>query len=209
MTVNALQDDRPIRAPSGISSTGAEKEQLLSAILWHSAALTRFEYFELDHRTFGYALRGVVLARLEGEPAEVVYDIECDRHWQTRRVGIVQTCNSVVTALTLRVSEKQDWYNGNTLLPELGGLFDVDLAITPSTNLLPLKRQPVAVGGTLETRSAWVQFPSLDITPLTQTYTRTGEREYAYAAPSLDYKARLTFDADGVCESYGGLWARV
>jgi len=185
------------------------KKLIMTPILWHSAARTSFEYFQIDHRTYGHALRGIVLARLDGEASEIVYDIECDIEWRTRRVSIVQTWNSVVTTVTLLVSERQEWSSGNTLLPALHGLIDVDLAITPSTNLLPLKRLPIAIGDSCETTAAWVQFPSLDVLPLVQTYTRTGEREYTYSAPALDFTARLTFDAHGVCESYGDLWTRV
>jgi hypothetical protein len=94
-------------------------------------------------------------------------------------------------------------------LPELHGISDVDLSVTPSTNTPPLRRLGLGVGQATELTAAWVRLPSLDVAPLRQVYRRIEANIYEYDAPDLRFRATLEVDGDGVVRKYGALWRLV
>jgi hypothetical protein len=94
-------------------------------------------------------------------------------------------------------------------LPELDGCEDADLNITPSTNTLPIRRLALAVDESHEVTAAWIRFPQCEITPLTQRYTRTGERRYRYESRGGAFSAELEVDEHGLVLDYPPAWERV
>jgi uncharacterized protein len=178
-------------------------------ILWHSEKLNSTEFFRLKDAGDGYWLSGTVIARLEGKPAKIEYLIKCDAAWRTREAAIVQDWDGEARSLSLTVNDAGRWTSRIGEYPDLTGITDIDLSITPSTNLLPLKRHYMNDGDSLETTAAWVHFPSLQLAVLPQKYTRLSMTEYAYEAPTLGYSGVVTFDADGICVTYGELWKQV
>lgn len=86
------------------------------------------------------------------------------------------------------------------------GCTDVDLAFTPATNLLSLRRLELAVGQQAEVVAAWLTFPEFSLIPLRQRYRRTSRTTYDYAAPDLPFAGILTVNAEGFVLDYAGLW---
>jgi len=91
----------------------------------------------------------------------------------------------------------------------LRGCVDVDLAWSPSTNTLPIRRLALAVGARREVTAAWVRFPELTLEPLAQEYERLAERRYRYTSAGGTFTAVLDVDDDGVVLEYAGGWQRV
>ena len=60
--------------------------------------------------------------------------------------------------------------------PEVAGCIDLDLNFSPSTNLLPIRRLELPVGGEARIRAAWLRFPAFSLEPLEQVYRRLGDR---------------------------------
>jgi len=94
-------------------------------------------------------------------------------------------------------------------IPAVAGCLDVDLAFTPATNLLPLRRLGLAIGESREMTAAWVRFPDLSIEPLAQRYTRLDERRVRYESRGGAFTAELEVDELGLVVSYPPLWERV
>ncbi len=92
------------------------------------------------------------------------------------------------------------------LIPWATGLTDIDLSITPATNMLPMRQHPLQIGESREVNCVWVQLPALTLATLPQRYTRSDSHHYDYAAPSLNFQAVLSVDEDGVIVKYGDLW---
>jgi uncharacterized protein len=93
-------------------------------------------------------------------------------------------------------------------IPAVAGCLDVDLAFTPATNILPLRRLHLAVGESREMTAAWVRFPDLSVEPLAQRYTRLDERRVRYESRDGSFTAELEVDDLGLVVSYPPLWAR-
>jgi uncharacterized protein len=94
-------------------------------------------------------------------------------------------------------------------IPAVAGCLDVDLAFTPATNLLPLRRLGLAVGESREMTAAWVRFPDLSVEPLAQRYTRLDEHRVRYESLGGAFTAELEVDELGLVVTYPPLWERV
>jgi uncharacterized protein len=90
----------------------------------------------------------------------------------------------------------------------VAGCLDVDLAFTPATNLLPMRRLGLAAGESGDLTAAWVRFPDLDVQPLPQRYTRLAERRWRYQSRGGAFTAELEVDDLGLVVRYPPLWER-
>jgi uncharacterized protein len=181
-------------------------ESIAKTILWTSSTLHSAEYFTLKGWSEGYLLDGTINTLLDGQPTQIVYSIDCDQDWITRRVALRQYTAQGEQRLFLTVDAALNWYSDGVLIPWAAGLTDVDLSVTPATNMLPIRKHQLQIGEKREVNCVWVQPPTLELATLPQHYTRIDARHYDYAAPTLDYTAMLTVDEDGVIIQYGDLW---
>jgi uncharacterized protein len=81
------------------------------------------------------------------------------------------------------VSNERVWHNKGSMVSFAKGWSDVDLEVTPSTNTIPIRRLDLKVGESQEVNAVWVRFPSLELEPLRQQYTRHDENHYRYQVP--------------------------
>lgn len=86
---------------------------------------------------------------------------------------------------------------------------DVDIGVTPSTNILPLRRFRLAVGESCDLMAAWIQFPALSVHSARQRYTRIAADRYWYESLGSGFRATLTVGDDGMVVQYADLWRRL
>ena len=179
-------------------------------VLWRRADEPSLEYCVLEGRPDGWLLQGTVVLALAGRPAHAAYAIACDAGWRTRTVHVALEMEGLPSrVLSLRVNAERGWWDGDQELVAVRGCSDIDLSITPSTNTLPLRREPMVIGASIEPRAAWVRFPELTVEPLPQRYMRVEEQRYRYESLESGFAAELTVDALGLVRRYGDLWHRV
>jgi hypothetical protein len=151
-------------------------------------------------------VEGEVVVIENGEPMAVSYQVDCDGGATTLRATVRLKRRGARQHCHLERSAGGGWtVNGNPA-PQLEGLADVDLSVTPSTNTAPLRRLRLAIGQEAEVTAAWVKFPTLDVVPLRQIYRRVGPHAYEYEAPELQFATEIECDEEGVVRTYGGLW---
>jgi hypothetical protein len=115
----------------------------------------------------------------------------------------------------LWVDDDGSWrHRGFEQVPDLTGCIDIDIAVTPFTNTLPIRRlQLLEEGQSAEIAVAWIHIPELTIENARQRYTlleRTGTgARYRFEGLSSGFQADLDVDADGLVIDYPGLWERV
>ena len=162
--------------------------------------------------------------RLSGEdlsgkrPMLAGYEVHCDECWRTRRVEVGRTIGNDVRRLSLTAGGEGNWQSSGddaagidlagVSLGALAGCVDVDLAVTPATNTLPIRRLALPAGKTAAVRAAWVKFPDLDVQPLGQRYTRLAENRYRYESDT-GFSAEIEVDDLGLVTMYPGGWERV
>jgi hypothetical protein len=84
----------------------------------------------------------------------------------------------------------------------------VDLAITPATNTLPIRRLQLQVGHSESVTAAWVKVPELTVQPLPQRYTRLTKNSYRYES-SNGFSAEIFVDDLGLVITYSGGWEQI
>ena len=184
-------------------------EQLLSSLLWRRHDTASLELCTLSARNGEHVLAGTVVCALDGQPARCVYQVVCSPDWQTTQVRVDVQRGGESAALELRADGNGFWWRGHTELVHLRGLIDVDIAVTPSTNTLPIRRLRLKPGHSADVTAAWIRLPALTVEPLAQQYTRTGELSYRYASRGGAFSADLTVDDFGLVVRYGEYWERV
>jgi len=220
--------------PPGEAGGRRARSKLVRALLWRRLDIAGLEYFRLWESGAGPRLTGTVILADAGIPMRLKYAVACAPDWTSRGVHIALTRGAVTRHLKLTAGEGQRWFRSAEEAPRRGisphrevaleaansgaaaveiptvaGCLDVDLAFTPATNFLPLRRLSLAVGESREMTAAWVRFPDLSIEPLAQRYTRLDERRVRYESRGGAFTAELEVDELGLVVRYPPLWERV
>jgi hypothetical protein len=93
--------------------------------------------------------------------------------------------------------------------PELDGCIDVDLACTPFTNTIPIRRLALHLGDCAEIMVASIDVETLDVQPSRQRYTRLEAHRWRFE--QLASGASIEFDVDefGLVVDYPSMFRRV
>jgi uncharacterized protein len=140
------------------------------------------------------------------EPLEITYRIEADDEWRTRRVAVtvVDTETGIERMIDFQSDGHGRWIVHGEERPDLAGCIDVDLAFSPITNTLPIRRLGLDVDDSAEVAAAWVQWPSLEVTELRQRYVRTDADTFRYSCG--DFTATIVVDDRGLVRDYEDSW---
>jgi hypothetical protein len=179
---------------------------VLRTLAWRRLDSATTEYFGLWSDGSGWQLRGTVVGALDGRPFRVRYGVILDELWRTRAVHIALRAACPEEALQLSVDESQRWWTGKAEVRALRDCIDVDLALSPSTATIPIRRLELDVGRSVEIVSAVVRFPELTGEPARQRYTRLGQTRYRFESET--FSTDLEVDELGLVMTYPGGWIR-
>jgi uncharacterized protein len=133
-------------------------------------------------------------------PYRAAYELEARGDWATRRLRVEV---GGVGSLELRHDGKGTW-TGVENASELEGALDCDLAFSPLTNLMPIRRHRLhEQPGTVELDVAWVALPDLTVHRSRQRYEHLEPCRVRFT--SGDFAADLELDEDGIVVFYPGL----
>lgn len=179
------------------------------ALLWQRIDHPGMEHFTYAHPSSGPVLEGTVISLPDESPLFVEYRIECTPDWQTRHVVVAMQHAGCREVIDLTRDDRLRWQRGGAHLGSIDGCEDIDLSVTPSTNTLPIRRLALDIGQSANVMAAWIRFPSLEIAPLPQRYTRMAERTYRYESRGGEFSAELHVDEEGIVIDYPPAWQRV
>jgi len=164
------------------------------------------EHLELRQRA-GEVLADSVVICSGQTPFAVRYRIECDVNWRARRVTVDMIGSGRI--LVLASDGEGRWHRDGLPAPELEGVIDPDLTVTPFTNTLPIRRLRLSAGQSAEITTAFIEFPALTVVSNPQRYTCLEEgRRYLYESRASDFKRDLEIDRDGLVVTYPDFWQR-
>lgn len=176
------------------------------SILWHSATLPSTERCVFREGIRWNRVHGTVLTVLGGGPCEIRYRVECDPRWRTRTTRLRVFSPSTRHRCALRADGEARWELDGAHIPDLDGVFDVDLGFSPCTNTLPIRRLRLEIDQTERIAVAWLRFPQLDVVRSVQVYKRLDRHLYRFDSGSGDFTTQLEVDERGVVIRYGDLW---
>jgi hypothetical protein len=184
-------------------------DDLKRVVVWNNLLIDGRDYCGLRHTAEGWLLKGTVVGVLKDQqPMIASYEISCDENWLTHRVEIERTIGSDMKTLSLSVEKRGVWRSTGQELREIQGCDDVDLAVTPATNTLAIRRLNLQVGSGASIIAAWVKFPDLTVQPLSQLYTRIAQNTYRYES-NTGFSAEIVVDDLGLVTAYPGGWERI
>lgn len=134
----------------------------------------------------------------------VQYEVVTSRDWLFRTLELESTEGS----LHIESDGEGGWTVDGTERHDLVDAREIDLQFTPLTNTLPIRRLALGIGDSAEIATAYVSYPSLDVTLDGQRYTRLDEFHYRYEALDRSFSAEITVDDHFLVVDYPGLFER-
>jgi uncharacterized protein len=178
------------------------------AVIWCNLQAPGADYCTLWQVPQGWLLEGTAITVQEDAPVLASYQVRCDVEWRTRRVEVQCSAGSKTANLSLIVDHAGSWRGTAARLSALEGCIDVDLALTPATNTLPIRRLQLGVGQSADATAAWIRFPNLEVQPLFQRYTRLSDYLYHYES-STGFATEIEVDNFGLVVNYKHGWERI
>jgi hypothetical protein len=177
-------------------------------ILWRRLDCPGHEAARLVYHPPLWQLTGTAVFGENGRPCRLEYRVVCDGDWNTLHGLVAGWYGTDRIKCEVRANARREWHLNEREQPGVAGSRDLDLAFSPATNLLAIRRLGLAPGEVAAVRSAWLTFPDLALEPLEQVYHRTGPATYHYDAPDHGVAVELEVDAAGFVVRYPGLWER-
>lgn len=177
------------------------------SVRWKSLETTGLEHFSLSMHPDRVLGTGVIIGERGGTPYGLYYRVVADLQWRTREVRV-----DLVDGMAIHVfaDGQGRWTDADgNALSDLDGCIDVDIAATPFTNTLPLRRLGLKIGESAELTMAYVPMPTLRMAPDGQRYTRIADNRYLYESADRSFCAELDVDTDGLVLDYPTLFKRI
>lgn len=178
----------------------------------HQDARSGFEVVHLRQEDDGCRMDGCTTAVEGGQAWFVHYEITVDPGWATRTARITGRSAAGWHTVLLESTGAGRWLVDGAEAPYLDGCLDVDLESSAMTNMLPVHRLELPVGGRAAAPAAYVRATDLSVARLEQEYRRTADdgtrHRYDYSAPAFDFACRLVYDTSGLVLSYPGIATR-
>ena len=178
-------------------------------VRWRPLQGEGLEHLSIEPTESGIVARSVVIGGRGGVPYGLGYQIRCDTEWRVRELRLRETSGR---SLALDGDGEGNWTLADGApLPALAGCIDIDLAGSPFTNTLPIRRLDLSPDdGTVELSMVYIPFDSLIPVVDGQRYTCLLARQlYRYQAADRSFSADLPVDEDGLVTDYPTLFARV
>jgi hypothetical protein len=177
---------------------------------WRPVAGDGREHLTLRPLADGIVAESVLIGEdSDGVPYGVHYRIVCDTNWV---VMSLELDNVDGRSVRLRSDGRGAWTDASGAgLPALDGCIDIDLAGTPFTNTLPIRRlSPAPEAGAVAMTMVYIPFDTFAPTVDGQVYRcLETERLYRYEAADHSFTADITVDQDGLVVDYPTLFTRM
>ncbi|MGH2986783.1 MAG: putative glycolipid-binding domain-containing protein [Solirubrobacterales bacterium] len=196
-------------------------------LAWEGTDGWRAELAEVELRAEGVRARGVQLG-VDPQPYRLDYRLDALDSFRTRRLEAQVSIDGRRRELDLRRDQDDGWSwrlasDGDELgssaadAAQLEGALDCDLALSPLTNLMPVRREGLAHPHQgLDLVCAWIAVPELTVSPYPQRYEHVRRRgdgaatvRFVDRGPSEGFVAELELDPDGLIVVYPDLARRV
>jgi hypothetical protein len=188
----------------------ASNPDLLRRVVWrHLRSNGRIEFCEVSRASSRITLFGKLIGDAGSAPAYVAYELLCSSDLaRCTTLRLQCTANGERRTLTLEYETRGRWFQDGAHRPELDGCTDPDLEWSPSTNTFPIRRLAALPQDTLQVRAAWVRFPTLEVLPIPQSYTRLSATRYRYRNEHTGYTGGIDVDELDLPITYEGVWTR-
>ena len=173
-------------------------------IIWRRLDLPGHESARMFLTTSRRILMGTAVFLHDREPCRLNYVVKCDKKWNAVSATIDGWVGRNTIEIEIAVGVDHTWRLNKRRCDAVRGCIDLDLNFSPLTNTLPIRRLNLEVGQTARVRAAWLKFPSFELAPLAQVYSRVSNWKYRYESPG--FTTELEVDEAGFVIHYPDLW---
>lgn len=174
--------------------------------IWRRLDEPGFEWCRLASRGADWQLAGTAVVAFDGLAWRIAYEVGLDSTFATSSCVVRADGGSTHLDLIIARDGNGRWFMNGHEQPQVAGCIDVDLAFSPATNTLPIRRLRPQPGESVDVRAAWLRFPDFSLDVLPQTYRRVDGRRYHYESNGGSFMADLTVDESGLVLEYENLW---
>jgi hypothetical protein len=178
------------------------------SVRWRAISELGLEHLTLKQGEHGPIARGVVIGQRGNRAYGVHYEVACGADWAVRQLDVETTDGA---RIALRSDGRGHWTDeAGTPLAAFEGCIDIDLAGTPFTNTLPIRRWDWTLNEPVEFTMLYVPFDSFAPVIDRQRYTclRKG-RLFRYQAAERNFEVELPIDEDGLVIDYPRRFERI
>lgn len=176
------------------------------AMLWRRLDTPGHDACRLRTNDAGWVIEGTTVFLAEGVPVRFTYEVVCDLAWHSRYGRVEGWIGERPVDHRVARTPDGEWTLDGTIVPGLAELIDLDLGITPATNLLPIRRLALGAGQAADAPAAWLDPMTGELSFLRQRYERRTDTAYWYESPSFNYAELLDVAPTGFILRYPGLW---
>jgi hypothetical protein len=174
----------------------------VGSYVWRGLEYDGLERLRLDE---GGMLRASSV--VDSARGRYAYELTAESDWTFRRLQLEALAGE--RTLTVESDGHGIWRVDGEERTDLTDAVDIDLAVTPFTNTLPIRRLGLDIDDEADITVAYVSFPDLEVTLDEQRYTRLDEDLYRYESLDSDFTRDITVDVDGFVLDYPGLFERL
>ncbi|TDN63521.1 putative glycolipid-binding domain-containing protein [Paraburkholderia sp. BL10I2N1] len=177
-------------------------------VRWASEEGEGIEHLAFDARSEGFHIESAVVGQRYGRSYGLFYTVTCDPQWRVTHASL-RVAGGV--ELELHGNGAGHWRDGSgRTLDAIEGCIDIDIAATPFTNTLPIRRLQLAEGERKLIQVAYISTPDLEVTRVEQAYSCIElNREYRYEGIFRNFAANMKIDEDGLVLDYPTLFRRL
>lgn len=177
-------------------------------ILWQRLDAPGWEHLRLLSEDGGTVADGLVVSVEDEHVFRLHYQVRCDSEWRCLSAEL-ELLDEPKTKLVLEKKAGGDWLRNGKPISGSRDCLDIDIAATPFTNTLPVRRLGLRTNETAEISALYIQVPNLAISIVKQKYRCLRELgEYTYQG--LDGREyRVEVDAEGLVTDYEDVFKRI
>ena len=174
---------------------------------WVALDAEGIEHLTLEKIAGRITATGVVTGRAEEKPFGAWYRLALDAQWQVKQLAVHLTDSRWFIATSRQPGK---WRDGDGRpLPQFDGCVDVDLACTPFTNTLPIRRLDWEPDQARDLDMLYVDFSTFEARRDRQRYTCLAPDRFRYEGVESGFAADIAIDSHGLVTDYPGLFKRL
>lgn len=178
--------------------------------MWRRLDAVGLEHVRVEPVASGITASGLVLGVEAGRVYRFEYEIRTDARGHVTRFRVTDLLSP--GALDLHADGDGAWFDDGRELEALRDCLDLDFAVTPFTNTLPVRRLGLDVGASAEIDVVYIDAPEVVVRRARQRYTRLPDgptgRQFRFEALDSGYTNVVTVDEMGLVLAYPDLFER-
>lgn len=177
-------------------------------IVWKGISLDTMESCTVTRQNKKITVNSVIAGLENSQPVNIHYQIKLDDAYEIESLILTSYQGEVFEVKMVRENKK--WFDGNGKhLEPFDDCNDIDIALTPYTNTIPINRLHLNLGESCQIDVVYVDPVKKSVSRNQQRYTHIESNKYRYESLDSNFISDIVVDRDGFVIKYPGIWEMV